>query len=99
MAIGWSIDPRRQAASHGAPQTRPQIEASGFGPRAIRYADSYSPAAMARMYPRASVWTGQANWHLIWRRQYSSLGTVAVNRVSASWIISSFDTADSPRKL
>ena len=28
--------PRRQAASHGRPQTRPQIDASGFGPRAIR---------------------------------------------------------------
>ena len=28
--------PRRQAASQGAPQTRPQIEANGLGPRAIR---------------------------------------------------------------
>jgi len=28
--------PRRQAASHGAPQMRPQIDANGFGPLAIR---------------------------------------------------------------
>jgi hypothetical protein len=35
---GRSIVPRRQAVSHGAPHTRPQIDANGFGPRAIRYA-------------------------------------------------------------
>ena len=30
----------RQAASHGAPQMRPQRDAKGLGPRAIRYACS-----------------------------------------------------------
>jgi hypothetical protein len=30
------IVPRRQAASQGAPQMRPQMEAKGLGPRAIR---------------------------------------------------------------
>jgi hypothetical protein len=28
--------PRRHAVSHGAPQTRPQMDAKGFGPRAMR---------------------------------------------------------------
>jgi hypothetical protein len=28
--------PRRHAASQGAPQMRPQIDANGFGPRAMR---------------------------------------------------------------
>ena len=34
--IGWSIDPRRHAISHGAAHTRPQIDGKGFGRRAIR---------------------------------------------------------------
>ena len=34
MAIGASISPRRQTASQGAAQMRPQIDASGFGRRA-----------------------------------------------------------------
>ncbi len=39
-----------RAAQHSphAPQTRPQMLASGFGPRAIRYAVSKSPRTMAR---------------------------------------------------
>ncbi len=36
MAMGASIFPRRQLASQGAPQIRPQMEASGLGARAIR---------------------------------------------------------------
>ena len=36
MATGASTVPRRQADSHGAAQTRPQIEANGLGPRAMR---------------------------------------------------------------
>lgn len=28
--------PRRQAASHGAPHTLPQMDANGFGPLAMR---------------------------------------------------------------
>ena len=47
IAIGWSIGPRRHAISHGAAHTRPQIEGNGFGRRAIRYASSSSPAAIA----------------------------------------------------
>src|ERR1019366_1466637 len=86
------MEPRRQAASQGAPQTRPHIDASGLGPRAMRYAASYSPAAMARTYPRASVCTGQAYWHLIWRRQYSASGISAVNRIAAACVMMFFDT-------
>jgi hypothetical protein len=36
MATGSSSEPRRQFSSHGAPQTRPQIEANGFVARMIR---------------------------------------------------------------
>ncbi len=36
MATGASTVPRRQADSHGAAHTRPQIEGNGFGPLAIR---------------------------------------------------------------
>ncbi len=35
MEIGSSIWPRRHFVSHGWAQMRPQIEASGFGARAI----------------------------------------------------------------
>jgi len=35
---GRSMVPRRHAVSHGAPHTRPQMDANGFGPLAIRYA-------------------------------------------------------------
>jgi hypothetical protein len=34
--------------SHGAPQMRLQIDANGLGPRAMRYASSKRPSAMAR---------------------------------------------------
>ena len=47
MAIGESIFPRRQAASQGAPQTQPQVEAKGLVSRAIKYARSYSPREIA----------------------------------------------------
>jgi hypothetical protein len=40
IATGASIDPRRHASSHGAPQVRPQIDAIGFGDRATAYASS-----------------------------------------------------------
>jgi hypothetical protein len=36
IEIGASIEPRRQASSQGAAQTRPQTEAKGFGARATR---------------------------------------------------------------
>jgi hypothetical protein len=48
---------------------------------------------MARTYPRASVCTGQAYWHLIWRRQYSASGISAVNRIAAACVMMFFDTA------
>ena len=35
MEIGASSLPRRQSVSHGWPQTRPQIEASGIGPAGV----------------------------------------------------------------
>jgi hypothetical protein len=35
MEIAASSAPRRHLASHGAAQTRPQIEANGFGVRAM----------------------------------------------------------------
>ena len=47
MATGASSVPRRQAASHGAAHTRPQIEAKGLGSRAIRYASENRPSAIA----------------------------------------------------
>ncbi len=47
MATGASTVPRRHAVSHGAAHTRPQIEANGFGARAIRYASRSRPSAMA----------------------------------------------------
>ena len=47
MATGASTEPRRQLVSQGAPQTRPQMEANGLVARAIRYAVSYRPSAMA----------------------------------------------------
>jgi len=47
---------------------------------------------MARTYPRASVCTGQAYWHLIWRRQYSASGISAVNRIAAACVMMFFDT-------
>jgi len=40
-----SILPRRHASSQGAPHARPQIEAIGFGARAMRYASSSLPCA------------------------------------------------------
>jgi hypothetical protein len=61
---GLSRLPRRQFASHGAPHTRPQIEANGLVARAMRYASSSRPSAIAFTYPHASVCTGQASWHL-----------------------------------
>jgi hypothetical protein len=36
MDTGASTVPRRHAVSHGAAHTRPQIDANGFGPRAMR---------------------------------------------------------------
>ncbi len=36
IEIGASIEPRRQASSQGAAQTRPQTDAKGFGARATR---------------------------------------------------------------
>ena len=47
MATGASMLPRRQAASHGAAQTRPQTDAKGLGPRAMMYARSKSSSEMA----------------------------------------------------
>ena len=37
--------PRRQAASQGCAQTRPQTDANGLGPRASAYASSKRPCA------------------------------------------------------
>src|SRR5512143_529449 len=70
MEMAASIHPRLQAASQGAAQMRPQIEASGLGVRAIQYASSYFPAAMACTYPRESVFTGHPVWHLMFCFQY-----------------------------
>jgi hypothetical protein len=42
-----STVPRRHALSQGAAHTRPQIDANGFGARAIRYASRYRPSAIA----------------------------------------------------
>ena len=36
IATGSSILPRRHAVSHGAAHTRPQMDANGLGPLAIR---------------------------------------------------------------
>src|SRR4029453_6555022 len=63
IAIGASTVPRRHAGSQGAAHTRPQIDANGFGARAMRYASRYRPSAIAVTYAPASVWTGQAARH------------------------------------
>src|SRR5581483_5958344 len=63
IATGRSNEPRRQAASHGAAQTRPQIDGNGFGIRAMRYANSSSPSAIADTYRPAFVSTGHARVH------------------------------------
>ena len=47
IAIGSSSFPRRQAVSQGAAQTRPQIEANGFGRRATWYASRNRPSSMS----------------------------------------------------
>ena len=60
IAIGSSIVPRRQEVSHGAAQTRPQIDANGFGLRATWYASRYRPSSINPTYRPASVWTGHA---------------------------------------
>ena len=59
---GLSTSLRRQAVSHGAAQTLPQMLAMGFGSRASSQAFSNSPAAARFRYPRQFVRTGQASW-------------------------------------
>src|SRR6516165_4550564 len=63
IATGASTVPRRHADSHGAAQTRPQMEANGLGARAMRYASRNRPSAIAVTYAPASVWTGHAARH------------------------------------
>jgi hypothetical protein len=47
METGESIAPLRQASSQGAAQTRPQMEARGFGPLATRKASGYLPSEIS----------------------------------------------------
>jgi hypothetical protein len=48
IEIGSSIRPLRHCVSHGCAQMRPQMEASGFGARAIWYPFAVSHSATAR---------------------------------------------------
>src|SRR6202158_4183830 len=62
MESGLSTSLRRQAVSHGAAHTEPQIEALGLGSTASPHAYTNSPAAARLRYPRQLVFTGQASW-------------------------------------
>src|ERR1039458_9300342 len=75
IAMGASIEPRRQASLHGAAHTRPHTDANGLGARATRNASSSRPSAMSWTYRPASVATGQPAWHLTCAFQWSRSGS------------------------
>src|SRR5208337_4012338 len=72
IATGCSSSlPRRQAGSHGLSQVRPRIPGKTFDFQLMRYAPSWSPSAMRRMYSGTGVCAGQAHWQSTTLWKYS----------------------------